>query len=217
MSLRYRAVPLNTRVANGDVREQVRLRALQRVRERRAAAQTRLRSAASTTDTHENVRELLQLEYAEACRELADPRVAALSEDEYVELALMLERDCPVASEDEWTHLMAAAGVFEHEALALAAEAVDDEPGDLSRGVACPVCRDRVLQTALGTLFCACGLRIDTGAAVDLEHVRALLADSLLGHAQCCDAAPQFVVHDRFGLQALYLDCAHCAALVLIL
>ncbi len=223
MSLR--AVPLNRRVANGSVRERVRQRALQRVRERRADLIARLRSgehvdageeaAGASTVEDESVRALLQREYVQACRELADPAVGALSADEYVELALLLECDGDVVADDEWAQLIAAATVFEDAALLAAADSAAND--DLDGAVVCPVCRVRALHTAHGSLLCECGLRVDTGAPLDLEHVRRLLADSLLGHAQCCDATPRFVVVDRFGLQALYLDCAHCAALVLIL
>jgi hypothetical protein len=65
---------------------------------------------------------------------------------------------------------------------------------------------------------CGCGFKLDTHAGLTLHDLRQRLAAAFAAHgARGCTAAPSFALSERFGVRALYLGCAACSDLHVVL
>ena len=100
--------------------------------------------------------------------------------------------------------------------------------------VLCPVCKARRLLQSSGTVFCGCGgFRlsredgasassgggggggiggVEGGGSFTLDHLRRRLEEVLDGHQSGgCEAQDlSFSVQSKFGIDALYAECASC-------
>jgi hypothetical protein len=211
-----RSNSLGSRIASGAVRDEMRLACVERVKQRRAEHLQRVREKAMRQQRDEYL--FYQYDADDDNDDVDLRRVCAdlfpsLSADEYLELQLQVEESLRVDVETErFRLLLQSAREFDDAALAATVDAPELSP------LSCPICRVGNVQVAHGVVFCQCGLRINThGERVELDAVQRLLCEAVDGHAQVCDAPPQFVVQDQFGLQALYFQCDRCAALVLLL
>lgn len=77
--------------------------------------------------------------------------------------------------------------------------------------VLCPVCNRSGLMLQSGTLYCACGLRVDCGTEgnLTLAVVRNRLSETLTKHQLCCSGRLGFGVRQTFG-SFLWASCATC-------
>lgn len=112
-------------------------------------------------------------------------------------------------------------------AAAAAAAMLDDDSGAacppppptlLQSDVLCPLCRKRclfVLETVVG---CRCGLRLNTAHGLTIAHLQSSLAETYATHrAGGCAEEPVYEVRDYFGIDALWMLCASCEDLQVVL
>jgi hypothetical protein len=77
--------------------------------------------------------------------------------------------------------------------------------------VLCPVCRRQRLATLDTLIRCrGCGLSLNTSRGLGLDSLQESLAGAYGLHRERCPAEPAFAVRDLFGIRALYLECAAC-------
>ncbi|KAL3680278.1 hypothetical protein R1sor_023234 [Riccia sorocarpa] len=151
-----------------------------------------------------------------------DP-TAELGDEEYEALMIAMEqalyedlqaqvvtREAAIQEECE------AANAFEDEALAAAVEHwQENEEG----GLLCPICRRRRLEQFNHVIQCSCGsFRIDTQHdQVGLDYLQTRLAEVLQEHIDSsCPGQATFSIQRRFGIAALYMQCAVCDCFQLI-
>lgn len=208
-----RANSLGSRISSGAVRDEMRQLCIARVKERRAEHLQRVRANAASRHQQQYPYDADDDNDDDDLRRVCADLFPFLSADDALELELQVEASLRADVDTERFHLLLqSAREFDDAALAAAVAAPDLSP------LSCPICHVHNVQVAHGVVFCQCGLRINThGERVDLDAVQRLLAEAVDGHALVCDAPPRFVVHDQFGLQALYFQCDRCAALVLLL
>ncbi|KAL2641879.1 hypothetical protein R1flu_009466 [Riccia fluitans] len=152
-----------------------------------------------------------------------DP-TAELGDDEYEALMIAMEqalyedlraeivsREAAILEEYEAAH------AFEDGALAAVVEQWQEhEEGALL----CPICRKRRLQQSNRIIHCGCGsFRIDTQHdQVGLEYLERRLAEVLQEHIDSsCRSQATFSIQRRFGIAALYMQCADCDCFQLVL
>ncbi|KAG6544125.1 hypothetical protein Mapa_014437 [Marchantia paleacea] len=154
----------------------------------------------------------------------APDATAELGDEEYEALMLAMEhalyedlhservgREAAILEEYEATHAL------EDESLAAVVEHWQEhEEG----GLLCPLCRTRRLQKSNRVIYCGCGsFRIDTKHdQVGLEYLQRRLAEVLQEHIDSsCRGQATFSIQHRFGIAALYMQCAVCDCFQLVL
>ncbi|CAM9304228.1 unnamed protein product [Scytosiphon promiscuus] len=143
-----------------------------------------------------------------------------LSREEYLEMMQYIEEACKeedLRAEAEALEEYEMTKRLEEEEVEYAVSSCLDGVGCNGQDentVLCPVCkRNYLLQGAQpsGSIFCACGFRLDTGGdRLGLEHLKEQLAETYSQHSAACSAEPTFVVEGAPGLDVLWSSCDVC-------
>lgn len=148
----------------------------------------------------------------------------SLRPDEVAELLSPEGRRSPALSCTTPTKLPHAPGAYAAAAMiddGAAAAASPVLPSSLHvehSDVLCPLCRKRCLFVVEQVVVCRCGLRLNTANGLTLSHLQRSLAETYAAHRRGgCSAEPLYEVRDYFGIDALWMLCAHCDDLQVVL
>ncbi|KAG6522922.1 hypothetical protein ZIOFF_020078 [Zingiber officinale] len=88
----------------------------------------------------------------------------------------------------------------------------DDQISENSK-VWCPICKKGELRENYQLVYCThCSLRLDPGNdKINLDFLKVRLGEVHLEHLnRGCRAAPKFLMHNMFNLNALFIQCEAC-------